>query len=316
MSFKTMAKDNNIAWEDKSAFATAIKDNEVSRLLTKEPSLLEEKVAILINLLSNRTTNYDIVEILLKAGASPNVGNSFNTPLTLAIEKGDVKLVQLLLSHKADTNLKDNFNRIPLLNAVKQAIDKKSTVTLEIVEALLKAGANPNIGDNFDTPLALAIEKEDVKLVQLLLTYKADPNLKGRFQETAFLAALKNGNKELVDLCLKHNASIEPIKDLLDFYSYTLNSDMLSILEKQGFKVSDNGKIASKGTGGIFAGKGIFIKAKGFVNEGMIVSGGQIKIEVDEFVDKGTMIAPKIEITKNTTSDVSTIGDSIIQDDF
>ncbi|MBN8760495.1 MAG: hypothetical protein ABS91_00450 [Thiobacillus sp. SCN 64-35] len=78
---------------------------------------------------------------------------------------------------------------------------------VEAVRALLKAGANPNVGDYWrDVPLVEAARKDHLELAQALLDAGAVPGLKGRGYTALGLAA-KNGNAALVDLLLRAGAS-------------------------------------------------------------------------------------------------------------
>jgi ankyrin repeat protein len=94
------------------------------------------------------------VSQLIKNGA--NVNNitksteGYTTPLSLAIQKNDDSMVELLLSHGALTDLIFEFNKTVLHFAAEQA-------NLNIVKMLLKAGANPSAKDSDgNTPLSLA----------------------------------------------------------------------------------------------------------------------------------------------------------------
>ncbi|KAK3334839.1 ankyrin repeat-containing domain protein [Neurospora tetraspora] len=78
--------------------------------------------------LPQRSTRCDIkvVELLLEAGASPNVeGKVFdwNTPVHIALENGRADIFRLLLQHGGDPNLFDRLGQ----NVLHMAIRKQST---------------------------------------------------------------------------------------------------------------------------------------------------------------------------------------------
>jgi ankyrin repeat protein len=61
-----------------------------------------------------------MVELLLVHGADVNVRDPRGiTPLHMAAEKGDKELVELLLAHGADVNAKDAYGRMPLQGALQ-----------------------------------------------------------------------------------------------------------------------------------------------------------------------------------------------------
>ncbi|HEV2319380.1 MAG TPA: ankyrin repeat domain-containing protein [Verrucomicrobiae bacterium] len=128
--------------------------------------------------------NRDIkaAELLLQAGANPNLaglidnnlgnlwrgGNPRITPLWFAVSMNQLPMVQLLLKHKADPNSAQIDNSPVIFNAV----DKTN-----VLQALLDAGANPNVTDDQGrTPLTYAAEYDSPEAVRLLLGAKADPN--------------------------------------------------------------------------------------------------------------------------------------------
>jgi ankyrin repeat protein len=60
----------------------------------------------------------DIVKILLKAGANPNV-SGLNAPLHEAVRGGRIEIVQILLKYGADPSLKDKHGNLPAYYAEK-----------------------------------------------------------------------------------------------------------------------------------------------------------------------------------------------------
>jgi ankyrin repeat protein len=127
-----------------------------------------------------------VAALLIAQGAEVNARTrSGQTPLAAAVanDKDQLAVVKLLLANKADPN-------IPF----KPAEDKEDTdyplhqAVLrgrpEIAEALLQAGANPDVQvhskevPNGPTPLILAVGQHP-ELVGLLLKYKANPDLAG-----------------------------------------------------------------------------------------------------------------------------------------
>jgi hypothetical protein len=84
----------------------------------------------------------EIVELLLKRGADPNVkDDNGQTPLHIAALWGHVDVVRVLLEHRADPNAKDNDGKTPLHYAAEKG-------HVDVVRVLLERGADPRIADN------------------------------------------------------------------------------------------------------------------------------------------------------------------------
>ena len=91
------------------------------------------------------------VGYLLDAGADPDQRDTKgSTALMVAADRADTESVRLLLLHKADVNVQAGPYRWTALQvACKRALTDRRPSTLEIVKALLKAGADPNLKDSF-----------------------------------------------------------------------------------------------------------------------------------------------------------------------
>ena len=108
-------------------------------------------------------------KLLLEYGANPNVidePRGHTTPLRWAVEEGNAAMVSLLLSHGAIVGKDLEYDDGLLLRAVVEN-------RYEIVELLLKAGANPNCPpeDKYDT--TLLEEAHDAKMKKILKKYGA-----------------------------------------------------------------------------------------------------------------------------------------------
>lgn len=86
--------------------------------------------------------NADVIPMLLDAGGAAFVNSIADgrTPLGIAVRKGHVRAVEVLLSRGAAVDARDeeNAGNPPLSDAVERGFE-------EIVHALLSAGANPNV---------------------------------------------------------------------------------------------------------------------------------------------------------------------------
>jgi ankyrin repeat protein len=138
----------------------------------------------------------EVVTMLLNAGASPNIADHEGwTALINAAGKSHVEICKALLNAGADVNATGTRGRTPLLQAIglrsesnlldalkelKRMLkggdnDKVSDdeSLLDLIEVLLKAGANPNALHEEASLLSEAIENDDDELVKLLKKYGA-----------------------------------------------------------------------------------------------------------------------------------------------
>ena len=88
---------------------------------------------------------------LLQAGANPNQRDTKGmTVLMVAADRADTESVRLLLQYKADVNIQAGPYRWTALHiACRRALADRQPSTLEILKALLRAGADPNVKDAF-----------------------------------------------------------------------------------------------------------------------------------------------------------------------
>ncbi|KAJ3427535.1 ankyrin repeat-containing protein [Anaeramoeba flamelloides] len=92
-------------------------------------------------------------------------------------KKKDIEALKYLLTNNLDVNLQNNQGQTPLSYLCE---DTKSKVNF--LRMLLEAGANPNITrDDGCSPLLLACRSNlSIKVIQLLINYRADANLKSK----------------------------------------------------------------------------------------------------------------------------------------
>jgi ankyrin repeat protein len=151
-----------------------------------------------------------------------------------ASETGDLKMVRILISYRADLNKRDSQGNTPLVYAVRKN-------RLQTAEILIKNGARPNTGNRMgETPLELASREGNGDMVKLLINsrglagsglaliaasrygytdivkhlLKKNPpvTIKGREGMTALAAAVLGGHHEIIELLLKHRSDINMIQ--------------------------------------------------------------------------------------------------------
>lgn len=143
-------------------------------------------------------------EALLRYGANPNakIANG-RTALHQAASESAAKVVEVLLTHKADVNAVDNDSVAPLHVAIRYGKNDKRT---EVVEILLKSGANVNMRSTRDgtTPLFNAISRNDIGITKLLIDCGADLNITGPVGNIALYLA--RNSKAISELLKEHGA--------------------------------------------------------------------------------------------------------------
>ena len=112
-------------------------------------------------------SNYELVELLLKYGADPNIlnGKGKNTALMISSSYNDVKIANLLLQYGANYDLQNSFKETALHIACWPG-------NLNMVKLLLKHGANCDLQNKYkETPLKIAIKNGFTKIAEILTEY-------------------------------------------------------------------------------------------------------------------------------------------------
>lgn len=158
------------------------------------------------------------LELLLRAGANPNLAGAFNlpvsrstadfsnhaghlTPLWMAIYLDQFPAVKTLLKYKADPNDSETDGR-PLLFSV--------LANTNMLEALLDAGAkvDPVSAEESQwTPLGAVANQNNAPAVEILLKHGADPNVRNRNGVTPLhWAASRPADGKIFELLLANKA--------------------------------------------------------------------------------------------------------------
>ena len=171
-------------------------------------------------LFAARDGNMEAVAALLDAGADINhvSGGDASSPIVIAIANGHYTLGQYFLDRGADPNVANldgvtplyatvNMRYAPVSWAPNPRIDQEVVDSLELMQALLEAGAEPNaqiarklwfsptshdrgwIDQAGATPFWRAAMSTDVAAMKVLVAAGADPNLKTDGDATPLMVA-------------------------------------------------------------------------------------------------------------------------------
>lgn len=121
-----------------------------------------------------------VLRFLLERGVSvDSIDKSGDTVLHVAVRnKEDMEMVELLLQYFTKVHHRNNFGDTVFHEAIRNASSKfssKASYFLEISRALLKKGADPNIGDRYGVaPVYYTVSEKKLPAIQLMKEYHAD----------------------------------------------------------------------------------------------------------------------------------------------
>jgi len=144
-----------------------------------------------------------MVEALLEAHANVNASDSDGyTPLHSAVHGDDVRVVNALIAAHADVDARTKKGNVtPLLESIDMNYGKP-----EITLALIQAGADVNVADwDGNTALSIAMTESSNQVVEALLKKGADPNSLVHNERPLHVAA-EYGFDETIKVLLRYGA--------------------------------------------------------------------------------------------------------------
>lgn len=118
-----------------------------------------------VRFLVDRGVNVNAIPMDADVGVVPD-----DTLLNMAIWEDDYEIVKLLLNNGADVHIKTMHTSSPLVAT--------TCLRVPIAEMLIKYGADVNGQDSIgNTALHYAVERNDHKLIQLLMRYNANDSI-------------------------------------------------------------------------------------------------------------------------------------------
>jgi ankyrin repeat protein len=173
-----------------------------------DTNIRDYSVEPLLNAVVRSRVHYvEDVQLLISYGADVNAGDRFGTTaLHAAVKRRDIQVVDAILQHNANVNGRDIWGATPLM----LAFPKWQTVSTELVEMLLKNGADVNAGEwSNTTALRIAVEAENAGLTKLLLIYGADGDSQKEGYRSIMDIARGRPNKE-IEWLLTYFADVPP----------------------------------------------------------------------------------------------------------
>ena len=124
------------------------------------------------------------------------------TSLKLAILLESKELVQYILSHGAQVNIKD-------LEGMEELYYAAEADNVEVVELLIAAGAAVDARNNFGcTPLHKAAKCGNTAVVEMLLRAGADPNIRDNGGDTPLHRCAYYGNIKIAEMLVEYGVDI------------------------------------------------------------------------------------------------------------
>jgi ankyrin repeat protein len=207
-------------------------DSHGIRSLLASPTAQLDKNALLIGALE--AGNLEIAGLLLDAHANVHCC-SVKSPMTVAVEKNNLPMLDFLIARGADVNEKDvAHNEMGLL---ARALD---CGFMSLFEALLERGAMPE-GVGLDseaeedenptgeyTPLISAVEKGNLQALNVLLALGVPVNTTYG-NEDALMKAARSGRLDMFTLLLQHGAGLN-----VDYFDQEAEDSMLTFAAEGG----------------------------------------------------------------------------------
>jgi ankyrin repeat protein len=188
--------------------------------------------------------NKELVEYLITEGANVNAGeDEWDTPLHYAARENDLEIVKLLLSSGANPNVFAENYENPYVGTAHMDYPHKGTALhwslcsdkginrkKRTIEALLRAGANPNAqSSSVDAPLEYAVKIKNTPIFKMLIEKGADANVGVALHKAVLL-----NNYEMVKLLVENGADVNK--------SAVISSRFEPLDELAGHPVSLGGK--------------------------------------------------------------------------
>ena len=196
---------NTLSYEDITQYSS--QDgwmNVVERLFkaTVDPNIPANNTKTLFFLYSY-ISHLQLVQQLLQERLDLNniASDEDITPLTIASQESRRDVVEKLLKAGADPNIASDEGITPLYLASQDG-------TMDIVEKLLQAGADPNIPVNGRTPLHAACFMGHLQVARLLQTWQANVNAQYKSGPTPIHIACLQGHSDIVEWLLQVKADI------------------------------------------------------------------------------------------------------------
>ena len=185
------------------------------------------------------TDNADVLQAIVGLSANVNATNKWNeTALEIALIKGNVNAINILITAGAEVNMSDNNSDTYLHNAVRMGCSAQA------LQAIVDHGADVNSTNKWNqTAVALALMERNVDAINVLLNVGADPNIADDDGDTCLHEVIRiDYSKEMILSIIEHGANVNAANNqnftALKMACVKRNIDAVSVLLNAGADVN------------------------------------------------------------------------------
>ncbi|XWS57699.1 hypothetical protein CRYUN_Cryun09bG0195800 [Craigia yunnanensis] len=168
--------------------------------------------------------NIDLLKYILAKGVEVDPQSDVGTPLVWAAGHAQHDAVKVLLEHHANPNAETEDNITPLLSAVAAG-------SLACLDLLIQAGAKVNVAAGGATPLHIAADNGSPELINSLLKAGADPNVIDEDDQKPIQVAAARGQRVAVEILFPLTSRIDAIPEwtidgILEYMQFAANKQV------------------------------------------------------------------------------------------
>lgn len=147
-----------------------------------------------------------LLRLLLSKGLDANSQSDAGTPLIWAAGHGQTDAVKVLLEHNADPNIETDDNITAVLSSTAAG-------SLSCLELLIQEGAKVNVTAGGATPLHIAADNGSPDIINCLLKAGADPNIPDEDGLKPVQVAAARGDRNAVEILLPLTSQISSVPE-------------------------------------------------------------------------------------------------------
>ena len=149
--------------------------------------------------------NTDAINVLLNAGADPNIADAYGNTCLHDVARNDccTEVLQAIIDYGVDVRLMNKNNRTASMTACAKG-------NSDVINVLLNAGPNPSIIESDGGACLHNAAHGDCgkEVVQPIIGHYADVNATNKYNQTSLMLACEKGNKDAITVLL--NAGADP----------------------------------------------------------------------------------------------------------